>query len=88
MVKERRSKNGTTVPDSRQQGLLRTREAKVTLPCSVAQKAELTDRATAAGLSIANYLRSLIGWPLEEHGFRKDLTRPKRRLSAKESPAI
>ena len=63
-----------TVPNSRQDASVRARDAKVTLPCTREQKRELSQRATVAGLSVANYLRSLLHWPLEEHGARKDLT--------------
>lgn len=64
----------TTVPNSyRGESVSRARETKVTLPCSQDQKAELEQRAQEQGLSIANYLRSLLGWPLEQQGSRKDL---------------
>ncbi|MEW6208024.1 MAG: hypothetical protein AB1631_06640 [Acidobacteriota bacterium] len=50
------------------------------------QKADLEKRASRSGLSVPNYLRSLLGWPLERQGARKDLitkqaktTRKKRR---------
>lgn len=59
--------------------MARTRETKVTLPCTYEQKAELELRAREKGLTIANYLRQLIGWPLEHQGTRKDL------LSTKQS---
>ena len=49
------------------------RDAKVTLPCSAAQKAMLELAASERGLSIANYLRAILGWPLEQQGKRKDL---------------
>jgi len=62
-----------TVPNSSQAARRRTRDAKVTLPCTVDQKEELTQKATAAGLSVSNFLRLLLHWPLEEHGARKDL---------------
>ncbi|MES2357429.1 MAG: hypothetical protein V4529_03715 [Gemmatimonadota bacterium] len=64
-----------TVPNSSQGINPRMRDAKVTLPCTSEQKRELTRRATEAGLSVANFLRSLLQWPLEEHGARKDLDR-------------
>lgn len=64
----------TTVPNSGQEARSRTRHAKVTLPCSHEQKAEITLRARQAGLSVSNLLRSLLGWPLEEQGARKDLS--------------
>lgn len=54
-----------------------TRETKVTLPCSNEQKKDLEDRAAAAGLSVANYLRQRLDWPLEKQGERKDLTKKK-----------
>lgn len=72
-------KKATTVPNSRQSPSVRARDAKVTLPCTREQKDELSQRAMVAGLSMANYLRSLLHWPLEEHGARKDLTASDRR---------
>lgn len=53
--------------------MARVRETKVTLPCSREQKLALEQRAKQQGLNVANYLRSLLGWPLEQHGYRKDL---------------
>ncbi len=45
------------------------------------QKANLEARAQVAGLTVPNYLRSLLGWPLEQQGTRKDLAvAPKKRL--------
>lgn len=37
------------------------------------QKADLEKRASRSGLTVPNYLRSLLGWPLEQQGARKDL---------------
>jgi len=51
----------------------RVRETKLTLPCSQSQKKEVEQRAEREGLSITNYLRSLLGWPMEQQGNRKDL---------------
>lgn len=51
----------------------RARETKISIPCSNAQKAEVERRSQQQGLSTANYLRKLLGWPLEQHGRRKDL---------------
>lgn len=65
--------NTTTVPNSAQHPSPRMREAKVTLPCTAAQKRDLTLRAGESGLSVANYLRQMLGWELEAHGARKDL---------------
>ena len=64
----------TTVPNSSQAKNSRTRHTKVTLPCSHEQKAEISARARQAGLSVSNFLRSILGWPLEEQGARKDLS--------------
>ena len=52
----------------------RARESKITLPCSHEQQDELKDRARRRGLNVANYLWSLLGWPLEQQGQRKDLS--------------
>jgi membrane-bound lytic murein transglycosylase B len=38
------------------------------------QRADLEKKAHDAGLSILNYLRSLLGWALEQQGARKDLS--------------
>jgi hypothetical protein len=54
--------------------MARTRETKVTFYMSKEQKAELEKKAQDAGLSVLNYLRSLLGWPLEQQGARKDLS--------------
>ena len=54
----------------------RARETKVTIPCSREQKAELEQRAREQRLSVANYLRLLLGWPMEQQGRRKDLAEP------------
>jgi hypothetical protein len=61
------------VQNSSQERSPRTRETKITLPCSRQQKAAIEALAREHGLSLANYLRSLLGWPLEQHGSRKDL---------------
>jgi hypothetical protein len=53
--------------------MTKIRETRITLHMSEAQKAELAERARQAGLSMPNYLRSLLGWPLEQQGTRKDL---------------
>lgn len=53
--------------------MTRARETKITLPCSQIQKTELEQRAKEQQLSVSNYLRSLLGWPLEQQGHRKDL---------------
>lgn len=66
-------KKSITVPNSSQAPKPRARDAKVTLPCTLDQKEELTQKATTAGLSVSNYLRSILHWPLEEQGARKDL---------------
>jgi hypothetical protein len=61
------------------------RENKITFYMSEEQKADLEKRASRSGLTVSNYLRSLLGWPLERQGARKDLitkqakTRGKRR---------
>ena len=52
----------------------RIRETKITLPCSREQKQELEHKAKAQGMSVANYLRSVLGFPLEQQGRRKDLS--------------
>ena len=65
----------------------RTRETKVTLPCSQDQKTELERRAREQGLSIANYLRSMLDWPLEQQGSRKDLATLVNTNAAHEQPA-
>lgn len=52
----------------------RIRETKITLPCSREQKQELEHKAKALGMSVANYLRSVLGFPLEQQGHRKDLS--------------
>lgn len=57
----------------------RIRETKITFYMSKEQKANLEARARAAGLTAPNYLRSLLGWPLEQQGSRKDLAASKRR---------
>ncbi len=53
--------------------MARIREAKITFYMSEEQKVELNERARRTGLTIPNYLRSLLGWPLEQQGARKDL---------------
>lgn len=45
----------------------------VTLNLSIEQYEELLKRAEEKELTIANYLRELIGFPIEQHGKRKDL---------------
>jgi len=55
--------------------MARTRETKITFYMSKEQKAELEKKAQEAGLTVLNYLRSLLGWPLEQQGARKDLSR-------------
>lgn len=52
------------------------REKLLCLHCTQEQKAEVESRAAAAGLTVSNYLRSLLGWPQEKQGQRKDLTGP------------
>ncbi len=59
---------------SRGKAVSRARETKISLPCSQDQKQELARRAQEQELSVTNYLRSLLGWPLERQGSRKDLT--------------
>jgi hypothetical protein len=51
----------------------RVRDSKVILYLTEEQKTDLDARAQASGLSVPNYLRSLLGWPLERQGARKDL---------------
>jgi hypothetical protein len=53
--------------------MTRVRETKLTFYLSEEQKTELDERARHAGLTVSNYLRSLLGWPLERQGARKDL---------------
>lgn len=65
----------TTVRHSGQGQISRARETKVSLPCTREQKEEIASRAREAGLSVSNYLRTLLGWRLEEQGARKDLSR-------------
>ena len=59
----------------------RVREAKITIPCSIDQKAEVERKSQEQGLSTANYLRKLLGWPLEQQGERKDLAMRERQSS-------
>ncbi len=54
--------------------MARTRETKITFYMSKEQKAELEKKAQDSGLTVLNYLRSLLGWPLEQQGARKDLS--------------
>jgi hypothetical protein len=61
----------------------RIRETKITLYMSEEQKADLRMRARAAGLTVPNYLRSLLGWPLEQQGTRKDLAAGRKKRSPK-----
>lgn len=51
----------------------RIRDTRITFYLSDEQKIELEQRAENAGLSVQNYLRSLLGWPAEKQGYRKDL---------------
>lgn len=53
--------------------MTRVRETKLTFYLSEDQKAELDERARRAGMTVQNYLRSLLGWPIERQGTRKDL---------------
>jgi len=61
----------------------RIRETKITFYMTKEQKASLLARARAAGLTVPNYLRSLLGWPLEQQGMRKDLALAPRKRSRK-----
>ena len=61
----------------------RIRETKITFYMSEEQKADLQAKAQAAGLTVPNYLRSLLGWPLEQQGTRKDLAAAPKRRSTK-----
>jgi hypothetical protein len=54
--------------------MTKIREARLTFHMSLEQKAELQLRASQTGLSVPNYLRSLLGWPPERQGTRKDLS--------------
>jgi hypothetical protein len=56
--------------------MTRIRENKITFYMSAEQKIELEARAKRAGLTVPNYLRSLLGWPIEQQGARKDLEFP------------
>ena len=51
----------------------RVHDTKVILYLTEEQKTDLDERARQAGLTVPNYLRSLLGWPLEKQGARKDL---------------
>jgi len=51
----------------------RIRDTRIAFYLSDEQKIELEQRAENAGLSVQNYLRSLLGWPAEQQGSRKDL---------------
>ena len=62
----------------------RIRETKFTFYLSEEQKADLYDRARKAGLTVPNYLRSLLGWPPEKQGERKDI----RENSTKSPPSV
>ena len=53
--------------------MVKVREARITFYMSEGQKTELEERARQAGLTVQNYLRLLLGWPLEQQGARKDL---------------
>ncbi len=53
--------------------MTRVRETRLTFYLSEEQKTELDERARRAGITVPNYLRSLLGWPLERQGARKDL---------------
>jgi hypothetical protein len=53
--------------------MVKVREARITFYMSKGQKTELEERARQAGLTVQNYLRLLLGWPLEQQGARKDL---------------
>ncbi len=53
--------------------MTRAREAKITFYMSEEQKSDLEKRAGAEGMTVSNYLRSLLRWPLEQQGARKDL---------------
>ena len=61
----------------------RTRETKITFYMSKAQKSELEKRAREASLTVLNYLRSLLGWPPEQQGARKDLASASKKSSQK-----
>ena len=65
--------------------MARTRETKITFYMSEEQKAELEKKAQEAGLTVLNYLRSLLGWPLEQQGTRKDLSSKSQSHSNKQS---
>jgi hypothetical protein len=54
--------------------MTRVRETKLTFYLSEEQKAELDERARRAGMTVPNYLRTLLGWSLERQGARKDLS--------------
>jgi len=61
----------------------RIRDTRITFYLSDEQKIELEQRAENAGLSAQNYLRSLLGWPAEKQGSRKDLAATSRVLREK-----
>lgn len=65
--------------------MARIREARFTFYLSEEQKIELSVRARQAGLTVPNYLRSLLGWPLEQQGTRKDLPLAAQELRKKRS---
>jgi len=65
--------------------MARIRETKITFYLSVEQRVELDARAKQAGLSVQNYLRSMLGWPVEQQGARKDLAERKITQSPDES---
>ncbi len=53
--------------------MARVRGNQICVSCSEEQKAEVERKADEAGLSVSNYLRRFLGWPLEQQGKRKDL---------------
>lgn len=62
----------------------RVRDTKVILYLTEEQRCDLAERARQAGLSVPNYLRSLLGWPNERPGNRKDLMPAEERTWEKE----
>jgi hypothetical protein len=62
--------------------MARIRENKITFYLSAEQKIEIEARAEHAGLTVPNYLRSLLGWPIEQQGARKDLEFPAEKIRA------